>query len=214
MFQNFSSFKVSSFKVVTLSTKDNVKLTKQLNEGFKRLVYRNEYKSKIDLKDLNNNEATDIRIYLDAYFQGVKRLFVLAFDDTNNGANKVERNSYRKHFLPKLNITKYNVLIDGRNFYDQPINDRIKKYEEVRKIAMGQGDDYTTRCLLNYQYFRYHNQLITIDLNKRKELDAHSRAIQQIELYGKLDTKSQVRISSEKSKETVLELYKGTAKVL
>ena len=96
MFQNFSSFKVSSFKVVTLSTKDNVKLTKQLNEGFKRLVYWNEYKSKIDLKDLNNNEVTDIRIYLDAYFQGVKRLFVLAFDDTNNGANKVERNSYRK----------------------------------------------------------------------------------------------------------------------
>ena len=196
MFQNFSSFNVSSFKVVTLSAKDNVKLTKQLNEGFKRLVYRNEYKSKIDLKDLNNNEATDIRIYLDAYFQGVKRLFVLAFDDTNNGANKVERNSYRKHFLPKLNITKYNVLIDGRNFYDQPINDQIKKYEEVRKIAMGQGNDYTTRCLLNYQYFRYYNQLITIDLNKQKKLDAHPRAIQQIELYGKLDTRSQVRISS------------------
>ena len=75
---------------------------------------------------------------------------------------------------------------------------------------MGQGDDYTTRCLLNYQYFKYHNQLITIDLNKQKELDAHPRAIQQIELYAK----SQVRISSEKSKETVLELYKGTAKVL
>ena len=120
-----------------MPTKDNVKLTKQLNGGFKRLIYWNEYKSKIDLKDLNNHEVTDARIYLDTYFQGVKRLFVLAFDDTNNGANKVERNSYRKHFLPKVNITKYNVLTDGRNFHDQPINHQIKKVWRSKKNCNG-----------------------------------------------------------------------------
>ena len=61
----------------------------------------------------------------------MNRLFVLAF---NNGANRVERDSHRKYFLPRVNITNYNVLIDGRNFYDQPINDQIKKYDEIRKL--------------------------------------------------------------------------------
>ena len=67
------------------------------------------------------------------------QMFVLVFDNTNNGNKKVGRDSYRKYFLPRVNITNYNVLIDGRNFYDQPINDQIKKYDEVRKITTGQG---------------------------------------------------------------------------
>ena len=78
---------------------------------------------------------------MDASFQGVNRLFVLVFNNTNNDANKIERHSYRKYFLPRVYITNYNVLIDGRNFYDQPINDQIKKYDEIRKIATGIGDD-------------------------------------------------------------------------
>ena len=119
--------------IVTLSTKDNVKLTKQLNEGFKRPVYWNEYKSKIDLKDLNNNEATNIRTYLDASFQGFKRLFVLAFDNTNDGDKKVERNSHGKYFLPRLNVTNYNVLIGGRNCYDQSAKDQTKNMMKLEK---------------------------------------------------------------------------------
>ena len=78
-------------------------------------------------------------------------MFVLAFDNTDNGAKNVKRNSHTKYFLPRVNINNYNALIDGRNFYDQPINDMIKQYDEIRKIATGQGDDYTTGCLLNYQ---------------------------------------------------------------
>ena len=79
-----------------------------------------------------------------------------------------------------------------KDFYDQPINDLIKQYDEIRKIATGQGDDYTTGCLLDYQYFKDHYNLIAIDLSKQKELDADSRAIQQIEFYGMLKTNSQV----------------------
>ena len=111
-------------------------------------------------------------------------------------------------------ITNYNVLIDGRNFYDQPINDQIKKYNEIRKIAIGKGDDYTTGCLLDYAYFKDHYQLIAVDLSKQKELGADPRAIQQIEFYGMLKTNSQICTVLEKSKETVLEFYNGTAKVL
>ena len=87
---------------------------------------------------------------LNASFQGVKRLFVLAFDNTDNGDKKAERNSYRKHFLLRVNITNYDVLIDGRNFYDQRIGYQNKKYDEIRKITIGQGDDYITGCLLDY----------------------------------------------------------------
>ena len=139
-------------------------------------------------------------------------MFVLAFDNTDNGAKKVERNSHTKYFLPRVNITNYNVLIDGRNFYDQPINDLVKQYDEIRKTATGQGDDYTTGCLLDYQYFKDHYRLIAVDLSKKKKLDTDSRATQQIEFYGMLRTNSQVCTVLEKSKETMLEFYKGTTK--
>ena len=135
------------------------------------------------------------------------RLFVLAFNNTNatipnnpvnNTANIIERNSRRKYFLLRINITNYNVLIDGRNFYDQPVNDMIKQYDEIRKIATGQGDEYRTPCLLVYQYFKDHFNLIVIDLSKQKVLDADSRANQQIEFDGMLKTNSQVCTALEK----------------
>ena len=71
-------------------------------------------------------------------------------------------------FLPRVNVTNYNLLIDGRNFYDQPINDIIKQYDEMKKIATGHRGDYTTRCLLDYQYFKDHYNLIAIDFSKQK----------------------------------------------
>ena len=175
-----TTFKITSKKlyvpIVTLSTKDNVNLTKQLNEGFKRSVYWNEYKSKMETKEV---DAKNIKRFpLDASFQRVNRLFVLAFDNTDNGDNKVERGCHRvEYFLPRVDITNYNVLFDDRHFYDQPINDQIKTYDEIRKIATEKGDDDTTGCLLDYQYFKDHCQLISVDLSKQKELDAEPRAI-------------------------------------
>ena len=122
--------------IVTSSSKDNAKLVKLLEEGFNRPVYWNEYQTKKESQNLGNiNFKT---FYLDASFQGVRRLFVLAFNNTtdkdNNPINDaVFRNNHRKYFLPRVNITNYNVLIDGRNFYDQPINDLIKQYDEIRR---------------------------------------------------------------------------------
>ena len=192
---------------------------KKLNEGFKRSVYWNEYKSKIETKTADNNNVT--RFPLDASFQGVHRLFVLAFNNTtqnvagnpiNNTTNRVQRDSHRKYFLPRVNMTNYNVLIDGRNFHDQPINDQIKKYDEIRKIATGKGDNYATGCLIDYQYFKDHYQLIAVDLSKEKKLDADPRAIQRIEFYGKLDINSQVCTVLEKSRQTVLSFTKEQQK--
>ena len=90
----------------------------------------------------------------------------------------------------------------------------MKTYGQIRKISTGSGDHYTTRCMLNYQYHRDHYQLIALDLSKEKELNANLKAIQKIEFYGELDTNSPVCTALEKNKETVLEFYKGTAKVL
>ena len=170
---------------------------------------------------LDNNNLT--RFPLDSFFQGVRRLFVLAFNNTtvtvpnnpiNNTNNRVLRNSHTKYFLSRVNITNFNVLIDRRNFYDQPTNDSLKQYVEIRKTATGQGDDYTTGCLLDYRYFKDHYNLIAVDLSKQNELDSDSRVIQQIEFYWMLKTTSQVCTVLEKSKETMLEFYKRTAKLL
>ena len=203
--------------IVTLSTN----LTKQLNEGFKRTIYWNQYVSKPFTEEAANKTGIT-RFALDAAFQGVNRLFVLAFEDTradapaprNLVANRVIRDSYRKYFVPRVDITSYNVLIDGRNFYDQPINGSIRKYDEIRKIATGKGDNVATGCLLDYDYFKKNYQLIAVDLSKQRELGADPRAIQQIEFIGMLKTTSNVFTVLEKSKETVLEFYKRTVKVM
>ena len=108
---------------------------------------------------------------------------------------------------------------DGRNFYDQPINDSIKQYDEIRKVSKGQGDGNTTGCLLNFAYFEKNYRLIAADLSKQKALDADSRAIQQIIFTGKIkataaNTRVVIFYVLEKPKETILEFSKGTTKVL
>ena len=153
--------------VVTLSIEDNAKLTKLLSEGFKGSVYWNKYKV-IPNKTYNRNNC--IRELLDASYQGVKRLFLLAYDNTN--ANRVTIDSHRRYFLLRIKIVNYNIEIDGRNFYDQPINDSIKQYDEVRKMSRGQGDDYTTGCLLDFAYFEKNYRIIAANLSKQKALDA------------------------------------------
>ena len=126
--------------------------------------------------------------------------------------------SYKKYFLPRIKTDKYNIEIDGRNFYDQPVTDLIKQYDEVRKISTGQGDDYTTGCLLDFDYFEKNYKIIAADLSKQKALDADSRAIQQIIFTGEIkstveNTRVIIFYLLEKSKETILEFSKGTTKV-
>ena len=162
--------------IVTLTVEDSSKLSKLLSKGFKRPIYWNEYKitpNKI-VEIAAYNDIKYIRELLNSSCQGVNRLFVLASNNTA-GNNQVSVDSYKKYFLPRVKIE--NIDIDGRNFYDQPINDSIKQYDVVRKISTGQGDDYTTSCLLNFSYFEKNYRIIAVDLSKQKTLDADSRAI-------------------------------------
>ena len=126
-----------------MSTRDSAKLAKQLNEGFKRSVYWNSYETK-PAKVIE--QGKNIYELLNASFQGVKRLFVLAYfiAADNNADEEAGIKNNKKYFLPRGEINNYNVLIDGRNFYDQPINEIIKQYDEIRKVSTGYGDDYAT----------------------------------------------------------------------
>ena len=184
-------------RIVTLSTEDNAKLSKLSSEGFKRPVYWNKYKI---IPSITCNENVYIREFFDASYQGVTRFFVLAYRD-RCGANRVTDDSYRRYFLPRVKIENCNIEIDGRNFYDQPINDWIKQYDEVRKVSTGQGDDYTTDCLLeNYR-------LIAADLSKQKSLDADSRAIQLFIFTGRVNGGAMIYYILEQSKETNKKKY-------
>ena len=125
-----STFKITDTKryvpVVTLSTEDNAKLSKLLTEGFKRSAYWNQYKL---IPEQRHNANDNIRKLIDPSWQGINRLFVLVYlNDANSTVN-----SHRKYFLPRAEIKNYNIEIDGINIYDQPINDLIKQYHEVRK---------------------------------------------------------------------------------
>ena len=202
--------------IVTLSTKDSANLTKQLNEGFKRSVYWNSYETK-PAKVME--QGKNIYEVLNASLQCVKRLFFLAYFIADGAANdEAGIKDNKRYFLPRGEIKNYNVLIDGRSFYDQPINDLIKQYDEIRKVSTGYGDDYTTECLLDYAYFKDNYKLIAVHLRKQKALDADPRAIQQIVFQGVAGGENNAKIRlytiPSKSKETMLEFSKGTAKVV
>ena len=107
-------------------------------------------------------------------------------------------------------------MIDGRNVFDQPINSMNKTYENIRRIALGQGDDYTTGCLLDYSYFKKNYKMIAIDWSKQQVLDADPRAIQQINFTANLDRGGNTTMFFiiEQAKETALDFSQGTVKVL
>ena len=151
---NTAIFKITDAKlyvpVVILSTEDNLKLSTLLSEEFKRSIYWSKQKvtDNIVIDIAAPNAEKHITELLDSSYQGVKTFFVLAYDN-----NQVSVHSFKKYFLPRVTIENYNIEIDGRNFYDQPINDSIKQYDLVKKVIRGQGDDYTTGCLLDFAYF-------------------------------------------------------------
>ena len=172
--------------VVTLSKEDNKDFIEQQNKGFQRFIYWNEYKT----KEINENADANVFKYinLDPSFQGVNRLFVTAYNSENG---QPTRNGQRKYYLPRIDLNKYNVIIDGRNFYDNPIESDIEKYRELKKVMIVKGEDCTTGSLLDFNCFKKHYKLVAVDLSKQKELDADpsvnklnlSICLEQIQLF-------------------------------
>ena len=123
--------------------------------------------------------------------------------------------SYKRYFLPTVEIKDYNATIDGKNVFDQPVKNDIRTYDNIQKIATGKGDDYTTGCLLDYVYFKNYYQMIATDLSKQQALDADTRAIQEINFTGNLDQAGNTTMFfiNEEAKETILGFSQGTVKV-
>ena len=130
--------------------------------------------------------------------------------------NENDRTSHSNYYLWKVEIKDYDVVIDGKNVFDQPINSQLKTFENIRKIATGKRDDYATGCLLDYSYFKENYKMIAIDLSKQQVLDADPRAIQQINFTANLDRNGNTTMLFiiEEAKETVLDFLQGTVKVL
>ena len=143
-------------------------------------------------------------------FEGVNRLVVLAFQ------NDAQRTSNKRDYILNVELKYYNVIIDEKNFFDQPVKNDKVTYKNIRKIATGKGDDYTTGCLLDYPYFKDHYKMIAVDLSRQNELDADPRAIQQINFTANLDRAGNTTMFFiiEEAKETVFEFSQGTVKVL
>ena len=143
-------------------------------------------------------------------FQAVNRIFVLAFE------NDTQRKSTNGYCTSTVEIKDYNIMIDGKHFFDQLIKCNNVTYQNVRKIATGQGDDYTTGCLLDYTHFSNNYKYIAVDLRKQQALDADPRAIKQINFTVNLGGAGSTRILFilEEAKETIMEFSKGTVKVL
>ena len=144
---------------------------------------------------------------VESSFQGVNKIFVFAFE------NDAQRTSNKKYYLPNVEIKGQNVMIDGKNIFDQTVQNNKMTYEN---IASGQGDDYTNGFLLDYAYFRDIYKMIAIDLSKHQALDADLKPILQINFKANLDRTGNTRIFFflEEPKETVLEVLQGIVKVL
>ena len=191
---------------VTLSTQENTKFLQQLKSGVQRVINWNKYLSKPESFRRNAN----LNYLAEPSFQGINRLFVLAFE------GDTQRTSHSGYYLPNVEIKDYNIKINGENFFDQPIKNNKVTYENIRKIATGQGDNYTTGCLLDYPYFMDTYKMIAVDLSKQQALDANPRTIQQINFTANLDRAGNTRVYFilEKAKETILDFSQRTEKVL
>ena len=157
----------------------------------------NKYLAKPELLARNAN----LNHLIEPSFQGINRLFVLAFENDDH------RISNKRYYIPNVEVKDYNVMIDGKNFLDQPVKNNKVTYKNIRKIPTGQGDDYTTGCLLDYIYFKNYYKMIVVDLSKQQALDTNPKAMQQITFTANLDRAGNTRLYFilEEAKETLFE---------
>ena len=173
-----ATFKIKDYKlyvpVVTLSAENDNKHLQQLKTGFQRTIKWNKYRSEMSNQTKNNN----LNYLIDPTFTNVNRSFVLTFK------NEGDRTSFSKYYASKVEIKDFNVLIDGKPFFEIPTKNKEEAYEAI--IEMSKNNNYTTGNLLDYEYFKDHYKLIAIDLSKQIELE-NPDLKQQINFVGRLE---------------------------
>ena len=135
------NFKNKYVPVVTLSAENDNKLLEQLKTGFKRTIKWNKYRSEMS----NQTKSNNLNYLIDQTFTNVNRLFVLTFEIED------DRIYFSKYYVTKVEINDFNVLIDGKPFFEIPVKNKEEAYEAI--IELSKNSDYTTGDLLNHEYF-------------------------------------------------------------
>ena len=124
---------------VTLSTEDDNKFLEQLKSGFKKTIKWNKYESGMT----NQIKTNNLNYLMDPTFNKVNKLFVLSFE------NEEDRRSFSKYYIPKVEIKGFNVLIDGKSFFDVAVKSKEEAYEKI--MSINNNNDYTSGNLLDYE---------------------------------------------------------------
>ena len=202
--QTNAVFKITDCKlyvpVVTLSAENENKTLELLKTGFKRTIKWEKYRSEMSNQTKNNN----LNYLINPTFTNVNRLFVLAFENEN------DRTSFSKYYIPNVEIKEFNVLTDGKQFFEIPVKNKEEAYEAI--IDMSKNNNYITGSLFNYEYFsKYH--LIAIDLSKQIELE-NPDLKQQINFIGKLEENNAAMFFIiEKKEETTFDFSQNSVAV-
>ena len=189
--------------VVTLPKENDIKLLEQLKTGFKKTIKWNKYRSQMTIQPKNNN----LNYLIDPTFTNVNRLFVLSFPRNNNTDS---RYSFSNYYVPKVKVNDFNVLIDGKSFFDLSVKNDEEAYEKI--IDMSNNNDYTTGNLLDFAYFKKHYKLIAIDLSKQTKL----KDPKQINFIGKLSNTlgATMFFIIEKSEETTFNFSQNSVTII
>ena len=183
-------------RIVTLSAENDNKLLGQLKTGFKRTITWNKYRSEMSNQTVNNN----LNYLIDPTLTiNVNRLFVLSFHNEHGNDDEDERvrTSFKKYYVPKVEVKDFNVLINGKQFFEIPVKNKKEAYEAI--IEMSKNNDYTTGNLLDYEYFSKPYKLIAIDLSKQIELE-NPDLKQQINFIGRLEENATMFFIIEKKR--------------
>ena len=200
-------FKITDTKlyvpVVTLSKENDIKLLEQLKTGFKKTIKWNKYRSQMTIQPQNNN----LNYLIDPTFTNVNRLFVLSFTRNNAGDNS---DSFSHYYVPDVEIKDFNVLTDGKSFFDLPVKNEEEAYKKI--IDISNNNDYTTGNLLDFGYFKENYKLIAIDLSKQTKL----KDPQQISFIGKLLNRhgATMFFIIEKSEETTFNFSQNSVTII
>ena len=174
-----------------MSEENDIKLLEQLKTGFKRTIKWNKHRSQMSIQPQNNN----LNYLIDPTFTNVNRLFVLSFPRNNNTDSTY---SFSDYYVPKVKVNDFNIITDGKSFFDLPVKHDEEAYEKISDLS--NNSDYTTGNLLDYAYYKKHYKLIAIDLSKQTKL----KYPQQFNFIGKLlrNTGATTFFIIEKSEET------------
>ena len=161
-----------------MSKENDIKLLEQLKSGFKKTIKWNKYRSQMTIQPQNNN----LNYLTDPTFTNVNRLFVLSFQRNagENNPTKDHRDSFSHYYVPNATMKYFNVLTDGKSFFELPVKNEEESYEKI--INMRNNNDYKTGNLLDFVYFKKNYNLFATDLNKQTKLKDQ----QQISFIGKI----------------------------